>query len=167
VAQQGLIVKVEMIQSSCQLIDQILDNLSLREREVGGARVAFQEAIIATMKKEISSSSNFPISEQNRGNILLKEWEQNISKGRQEAKEIRKSCEETFSLLNGMWLGFDGESSIEILGQINTVKYLLNIKENEERELAKISQITQTDIVQIDKWIIKPSILLCSINAKD
>ena len=66
-----------------------------------------------------------------------------------------------------MWLGSDGESSIEILGQIDTAKYLLNIKENEERELAKISQITQTYIVQIDKWLIKPSILLCSISAKD
>jgi hypothetical protein len=59
-----------------------------------------------------------------------------------------------------MWLGSDGKSSIEILGQINITKYLLNIKENEERELAEISQITQTYIVQIDKWLIKPSILL-------
>jgi hypothetical protein len=66
-----------------------------------------------------------------------------------------------------MWLGSDGESSIEILGRINTAKYMLNIKESKESELAKISQITQTDIVQIDKRIIKPSILLCSINAKD
>jgi hypothetical protein len=98
---------------------------------------------------------------------LLKEWEHNISEGRQKAKEIRKYYEETFGLLNGIWLGSDGESCIEILGQINTAKYLLNIKENEERELAEISQITQTDIVQIDKWLIKPSILLCSINSKD
>jgi hypothetical protein len=59
------------------------------------------------------------------------------------------------------------KSSIEILGQINTTKYLLNIKGNEERELAEISQITQIDIVQIDKWLIKPSILLCSISSKD
>jgi len=44
---------------------------------------------------------------------------------------------------------------------------MLNIKESEERELAKISQITHTNIIQIDKWIIKPSTLLCSINAKD
>jgi hypothetical protein len=73
---------------------------------------------------------------------LLKEWERNISEGRQQAKEIRKYCEETFGLLNGMWLGYDGESSIEILGQINITKYLLNIKENDERELAEISQIT-------------------------
>jgi hypothetical protein len=166
-AQQGLLVKVETIQSNCQLIDQVLENLSLREREARVARVAFQEAIIAMTRRETGSSSNFPIPEQTKGNILLKEWEHNIFEGRQQAKEVRKSCEETFNLLNGIWLGSDGENSIEILGQINTTKYLLNIKENEERELAKISQIAQTVIVQIDKWLIKPSILLCSINAKD
>jgi hypothetical protein len=80
--QQGLLVKVETIQRSCQLIDQISENLSLRDREVGAAQVAFQEAIIATMRREISSSPSFPISEQTRGNILLKEWERNISEGR-------------------------------------------------------------------------------------
>jgi hypothetical protein len=70
-------------------------------------------------------------------------------------------------LLSEICLGFDGESGMEILGQINTAKYMLNIKENEERELAEISQITQTDIVQIDKWLIKLSMLLFSIDAKD
>jgi hypothetical protein len=80
---------------------------------------------------------------------------------------MRKSCEETFGLLNGIWLGSDGGSNVETLDQINTAKYMLNIKEREERELAEISQITQTDIVQIDKWLIKPSTLLCSISTKD
>jgi hypothetical protein len=166
-AQQGLLAKVETIQNNCQLIDRVLENLTLREKDVGAARVAFQEAIIATTRRETGSSSRFSISEQTRGNILLKEWERNISEGRQQAKEVRKSCEETFGFLDGSWLGSDGESNTEILGQINTAKHLLNIKENEERELAEISQITQTDIVQIDKWLIKPSVQLCSISAKD
>jgi hypothetical protein len=98
---------------------------------------------------------------------LLKEWEQNIFKGKKQATKMRKSCEEIFGLLSDICLGFDDESGIEILGQINTAKYMLNIKENEQRELSKISQITQTDIMQIDKWLIKPSMLLFSINAKD
>jgi hypothetical protein len=40
-AQQGVLEKVETIQSSFQLIDQVLENLSLKERDVGAARVAF------------------------------------------------------------------------------------------------------------------------------
>jgi hypothetical protein len=145
----------------------VLENLSLKGRDARATRVAFQEAIIATTRRETSNSSIFPIAEQTRGNILLKEWERNISKGKQQSMKLRKYCEEIFGLLSEICLGFDGESGMDILGQINTAKYMLNIKENEERELAEISQITQTDIVQIDKWLIKPSMLLCSINAKD
>jgi hypothetical protein len=144
-----------------------LENLTLKEKEAEAARVAFQEAIIVMTKRETGSSSRFSIPEQTRGNIFLKEWERNISEGRQQAKEVRKSCEETFSFLDGSWLGPDGERNTGILGQINTAEHLLNIKENEERELAEISQIAQTDIVQIDKWLIKPSVQLCSISAKD
>jgi hypothetical protein len=56
-----LLAKVETIQSNFQLIDQVLENLSLKERDVGAAWVAFQEVIIATTRREASSSSSFPI----------------------------------------------------------------------------------------------------------
>ena len=158
---------MKTIQNHFQLIDRVLENLTLKEKEVGAARVSFQEAIIATTKRETCSSSRFSILEQTRGNILLKEWERDISEGRQQAREIRKSCEEAFDFLDGSWLGSDDEGNTETLGQINTTKHLLKIKENEERELAEISQMTLTDIVQIDKWLIKPSVQLCSIIAKD
>jgi hypothetical protein len=41
-AQQGLFVRVETIQSSYQLIDEVLENLSLKERDIRVAWVAFQ-----------------------------------------------------------------------------------------------------------------------------
>jgi hypothetical protein len=82
---------------------------------------------------------------------LLKAWKRNISEGKQRVKEVRNSCEETFSFIDGSLLDLDSENNIEALGQINIAKHLLNIKENEERELAEISQITQTDIIQVDK----------------
>jgi hypothetical protein len=66
---------VETIQNLYQIIDQVLEDISLREREVGAARVIFQEDVIATTKKEMGSSSKLSIPEQTRGNILLKAWE--------------------------------------------------------------------------------------------
>jgi hypothetical protein len=98
---------------------------------------------------------------------LLKAWEHNISEGRQQAKKVRKSCEETSSFIDRRSLNLDSENNTETLGQINIAKHLLNIKENEERELAETSQITQTDIIQVDKWLIKPSVHLCSISVED
>jgi small-conductance mechanosensitive channel len=115
-AQQDLLAKVETIQNHCQLIDQVLENISFREKEVGAARVAFQEVVIATTKKETGSSSRFSIPEQTRGNILLKAWERNISKGRQRAKEVRNSCEETFFFIDGSLLDLDSENNTETLG---------------------------------------------------
>ena len=78
-AQQNLLVKVGTIQNHFWMIDQILENISSREREVGEARVAFQDVVIATTKIETIKNSKLSIVEQTRGNILLKVWEQNIS----------------------------------------------------------------------------------------
>ena len=50
-AQQSLLAKVETIQDNCLLIEQVLENLSVREKEVGEARVTFQEAVIATTNR--------------------------------------------------------------------------------------------------------------------
>jgi hypothetical protein len=80
IAQQYLLAKVEAIQNHFQTIDQALEDISLREREAGEAWVTFQEAVIATMKKEMVSSSRLSIPEKTRGNILMKAWEHNISK---------------------------------------------------------------------------------------
>jgi hypothetical protein len=82
-ALQDLLAKVETIQNLYQIIDQVLKDFSLREREDGVVRVIFQEVVIATMKKEMSSSSKLSIPEQTRGNILLKARERNISESRE------------------------------------------------------------------------------------
>jgi hypothetical protein len=61
VAQQDLLAKVEAIENHCRTIDQVLEDISLREREAGAAQAAFQEAFIATTKKEMVSSSRISI----------------------------------------------------------------------------------------------------------
>jgi hypothetical protein len=158
---------VETIRDNCLLIDQVLENLSVREREVGAARISFQEAVIATTNRESGKSSKFSISKQTRGNILLKEWECSISKGKLQAKNVRKTCEEDFSSIDGNLLGIDSENNAETLSQMNMMKLSLDINEKEERDSAEVSQITLADIVQIDKWIIKPSVQLCTVNTLD
>jgi hypothetical protein len=166
-AQQDLLVKVGTIQNHFQTIDQVLENISLREREAGAARVAFQDVVIATTKIEMVDSSKLSIAEQTRGNILLKVWEQNISESRGRANEVMNSCEETFTLINKSLLDLDKEGSAGTLGKINIAKHLLDIKENVEKEQAEISQISQVDMVQVDKWLVQPSLQLCSIITED
>jgi hypothetical protein len=71
-ARQNLLLKVRTIQNHFWMIDQILENVSSREREAGAARVTFQDAVIATTKIETVNSSKLSIAEQTKGNILLK-----------------------------------------------------------------------------------------------
>ena len=50
---------------------------------------------------------------------------------------------------------------------MNMEKISLDLNEKEERDSAKISQVTMADIVQIDKCMIKPSAQLCVIDIID
>jgi hypothetical protein len=149
------------------LVNQVLENLSAREREAGAARVAFQEAVIATNNRDSGSTPRFTISEQTRGNILLKEWEHNIAEGKLQAKRVTNSLEEAFSSIDGNLLGIDSGGNAEALIQMNMAKISLDLKEKEERDSAEISQVTMADIVQIDKCMIKPSAQLCAIDIID
>jgi hypothetical protein len=125
---------VGTIQNYFQTIDQVLENISLREREVGAARVAFQDVVIATVKIEMVGNSKLSITEQTRGNILLKVWEHNITKSKGRANEVMNSCEEKFTLINKSLLDLDKEGSVGRLGKINIVEHLLDVKENVEQE---------------------------------
>jgi hypothetical protein len=166
-AQRNLLAKVEVIRDNCLLVNQVLENLSAREREVGVARVAFQEAVIATNNRDSRSTPRFTILEQTRENILLKEWEHNILEGKLQAKRVMKSLEEAFSSIDGNLLGIDSGGNAKELIQMNMEKISLDLNEKEERDSAKISQVTMADIVQIDKCMIKPSAQLCAIDIID
>jgi hypothetical protein len=51
-------------------------------------------------------------------------------------------------------LDLDKERSVGTLGKINIAKHLLDIKENMEEQQVEISQISQADMTQIDKWLV-------------
>jgi hypothetical protein len=63
VAQQNLLAKVEVIRDNCLLVNQVVENLSAREREARAAWVTFQEAVIATNNRDSGSTPRFTISE--------------------------------------------------------------------------------------------------------
>jgi hypothetical protein len=67
--QRSLFAKVEMIRDNCLLIDQVSENLFVREREARAARVAFQEAVIATANRELGKFLSFPF--RNRPEVIF------------------------------------------------------------------------------------------------
>jgi hypothetical protein len=149
------------------VIDQALNNICLREREVIYARTTFQETIVSSAKEGVAMASRLFVSEQTKGDIILKTWESNIAESRKMAKEVKEFCEEAFHSLNKESLGLDKEYSSGVLGHIDITKHQLDIKTNMEEAQAEISQIKQVDIIQINRWLVKPSLQLQSIVLED
>jgi hypothetical protein len=79
---------VGVIREDWLLIHQISENLTVKERNVEVARVAFQDAVIATNNRFSAGSPGLTIAEQTRGNILLKDWEHNIALSKEQAQKV-------------------------------------------------------------------------------
>jgi hypothetical protein len=74
------------------------------------------------------------------------------------AKEVKEFCEEDSHSLNKESLGLDKEDISGVLGQIDITKHQLDIKTTMEEAQTEISQIKHVDIIQINRWLVKPSL---------
>jgi hypothetical protein len=64
-------------------------------------------------------------------------------------------------------LGFERNDYFGSLGQINIVKQQLDYKESLQEVQAKISQLSEINTNQIDKWLIQPNLKLQMIRSTD
>jgi hypothetical protein len=128
------------------LMNQVFENLTVRERDAEATRVTFQEAVTATNNRILAGSLGLAIPEKTRGNILLKDWEHNISLGKEQAQKITNSFEEAFNSIDGELLGMDSGGDAEKLMQMNVEQISLDLKENDEINLDDISQIDRVDM---------------------
>jgi hypothetical protein len=138
-AQQSLLAKVGTIREDCLLMHRVSENLTDRERDAGVARVAFQEVVIATNDRVSAGSPRLTLPEQTRGNILLKDWEHNITLGKEQSQKVTNSLEEAFNSIEGELLGMDTGGDAETIIQMNVEQISLDLKEKEEIDLADIS----------------------------
>jgi hypothetical protein len=142
------------------LADHSLNNICIKEREATTTRVTFQEAVLSTTKDEVARVTRLSLSEQTRGDIILKTWEANIIESKILAREVKKSCEEAFYVLNKESLDIERDNISEALGQIDIEKNQLNSKTSMEEARAEILQLKQIDITYINKWIVNPGLWL-------
>jgi hypothetical protein len=143
---------------------RVSENLTVKERDAEEARVAFQEAVIATNNRVSAGSPGLTISEQTRGNILLKDWEHNIALGKEHAQKVTNSLEEAFDSIDGELLGMDSGGDAETLMQMNVEQISLDLKEKDERDSADISQMDRVDMARVDKHLIQTSAQLSALD---
>jgi hypothetical protein len=148
-------------------MNQISENLIVKERNAEAARVVFQEAVIATNNRFSAGTPGLSIAEQTRGNILLKNWEHDIALSKEQAQKVTNSLEETFKNINAELLGMENGGDTETLRQINMERISLDIKEKNERDLVEISKMDRAGMAQIDEHLIQPSTQLGTLDIVD
>jgi hypothetical protein len=146
---------------------QISENLIVKERNAEAARIAFQEAVIATNNRFSAGSPGLTIVEHTRGNILLKNWEHDITLSKEQAQKVTNLLEEACHAIKGELLGMESEVDSETLRQMNIEQISLDMKEKNERNLVEISKMNRVDMAQIDEHLIQPSTQLDTLDTVD
>ena len=149
------------------LINQISENLTVKERNAEAARIIFQEAVIATNNRFSTGTPGLSIAEQTRGNILLKKWEHDIALSRDQVQKVTNSLEETSKNMKTELLGMENGGGTEALRQIDMERISIDIKEKNERDFAKISKMDRAGMAQIDEHLIQSSAQLGTLNIVD
>ena len=98
----------------------------------------------------------------------MKAWEINLIESKRLAKEVNEACLEEISSLDKGLLDVEGNTISEALGKIDIAKNQYNSRTNKEKSMTTIQQMNQIDLIQINKWIVNPSLQLqvTSLGAK-
>jgi hypothetical protein len=134
-----------------------MEKVVQKEREAKAARNSFQKVITSLQKEETGKTQKLSISEQLKGDIMIKVWETKLAEYKRITRGINEDCQRIFNLIekDSVNIGTDGFS--ELLGEVNITRYQLKSKEELEEKKAEISNIKMVNIAEIDKWMIASS----------
>jgi hypothetical protein len=94
----------------------------------------------------------------------LKAWETNLVESKRLSREVNEACLEVLSSLDEGIIDFEGNVISKALGQIDIKKNQYNSKTSKEESLTAIQKMNQIDLLQINKWIVNPSLQLQVIS---
>jgi hypothetical protein len=105
-------------------------------------------------------SPEFPLlspSEQLRGDMALRVWETNLAERKRFSREVKEAFQEALSSLDINLIDFEGSNIMEALGKIDIEMNQQNSRKSKEETLAAIQEMSQIDLLKINKWLVNPS----------
>jgi hypothetical protein len=159
--QQKVFLNLEVVQNYFQETNKSLENVFHKEREAKVARMTFQKVVALSTKEEVGSIQKLSISEQVKGDIMLKVWEAGLAKYK---RLTRDDCQGIFYLLERTSLNIRTNDCPGLLGEINIAKHQLKFKEELEEMKIEISKIKLINIIEINKWMVTPNLRLQTIK---
>jgi hypothetical protein len=121
--QQKVFLNLEVVQNYFQEINKSLENVLQKEREVKAARMTFQKAVALSTKEEVGKIQKLSISEQVKGDVILKVWEADLAKNKRITRDVNDDCQGIFNLLEKTSLNIGKNECPGLLGEINIVKH--------------------------------------------
>jgi hypothetical protein len=91
-------------------------------------------------KDDVSDVHRLSLSEQIRGDIVLKAWETNLAESKRLARDVNEACLEALTSLDKGLIDFEGNVISEALGQIDIAKNQYNSRTSKEEALTTIQK---------------------------
>jgi hypothetical protein len=155
--EQKVFCNLEIIQNYFQESNRSMEQVFQKEREAKAARTTFQKAVTSSLKDEIGKNQKLSISEQMKGDVMIKVWESKLAEYKRITKEVNEDCQGIFNLFEKDSLNIGAGDCSGLLGEINIARHQLKSREELEERKAEISNIKLVNIAEIDKWMIASS----------
>jgi hypothetical protein len=130
-------------------------------------RDSFQKVLSALQEKEIRQSQKLSISEQLKGDVMLKVWETKLKEYKGITEEVINDCQRIFGSINKDSIQDETNGLPESLGETNINDHQLKIREELEGKKMEISNVKAVNISEIEKWMIGPSSILEKIKSTE
>jgi hypothetical protein len=165
--QQRAFCDLEIIQKYFHESRKSLDMTVLKEIEAKAVRDSFQRVLSALQEEEIRQSQKLSISEQLKGDVMLKVWETKLQGYKGITEEVINHCQRIFSSIEKDSLQDKTNGLPESLGEINIHSHQLKIREELEEKKMEIANVKAVSISEIEKWMIGPSSRLEKIKSTE
>jgi hypothetical protein len=138
-----------------------------QSKEAKAVRDSFQKVLSALQEKEIRQSQKLSISEQLKGDVMLKVWETKLKEYKGITEEVINDCQRIFGSINKDSIQDETNGLPESLGETNINDHQLKIREEFEEKKMEISNVKAVNISEIEKWMIGPSSILEKIKSTE
>jgi hypothetical protein len=88
--------------------------------------------VALSKKEEVGKIQKLSISEQVKGDVILKVWEADLAENKRITREVNDDCQGIFDLLEKDSLNIGKNNCPGLLGEMNIVKHQLRFKEELE-----------------------------------
>jgi hypothetical protein len=165
--QQRVFSNLNTIQNYFHESKKSLDVAVLKEIEAKAVRDSFQRVLSALQEKEIRQSQKLSISEQLKGDVMLKVWETKLKEYKGMTEEVINDCQRIFGSINKDSIQDETNGLPESLEETNINDHQLKIREEFGGKKMEISNVKAVNISEIEKWMIGPSSRLERIKSTE